>query len=245
MMPRSRTLPALLILLISSACAADLVTSVEVPGSNLQVKLATQVGQPFDEQLIAKDVRYLWSLGRFNDIRVEAAESGDGVAVVFRTSVVPIRMLREIRIEPNTFGLEIRIPPNTPMTDLRAHDTALQAEAQLHQIGYQSARVHYQLKPAPFSQVDLRLTVDLGDAVRVKRVRLERPDGRVIVSEETPVELHALRSHRILFWRLLHSYSTEAVDSDVERIRSAYFAKGYLDADVRPGPVDFRGKMRM
>lgn len=237
MIQRSRWCPALGILLVSSTFASELVTSVEVPGSNLQVKLATQVGQPFDARTIGKDVRYLWSLGRFEDIRVETAEREDGVAVVFRTKVTPIRMLHEIRIEPNTFGLQIKIPQGTAMTPLRAHDTALEAQRQLVQLGYQSARVHYDIRPAPQSQVDLRLTVDLGDALRVKQVRFEGPAGL----QPAPQGLQALRSRRVLFWRMLPSYSQEAVDSDVARIRSSYLAKGYLDAEVRPGAIDIHG----
>jgi hypothetical protein len=60
MIQRSRWCPALGILLVSSTFTSELVRSVEVPGSNLQVKLATQVGRPFDAQTIAKDTRYLW-----------------------------------------------------------------------------------------------------------------------------------------------------------------------------------------
>jgi outer membrane protein insertion porin family len=234
--------PVLGFLLVSSTFATERVTSVEVPGSNLQVKLATQVGRQFDAETIAKDVRYLWSLGRFEDIRVETAEREDGVAVVFRTQVIPIRMLREIRIEPNTFGLQIKIPQDTPMTTLRADATALEAQRQLIQLGYQNARIHYQMKPAPMSQVDLRLTVDLGDAIRVKQVRLEGAAGPALPDDAAALAgLRALRSRRLLFWRLLPSYSQEAVDSDVARIRSSYLAKGYLDADVRPGAVDIHG----
>ncbi len=201
------------------------------------MKLATQVGQPFDAQTIARDVRYLWSLGRFQDIRVEAASQDDGVTIVFRTEVTPIRMLREIRIEPNTFGLQVRVPQGTPMTGLRAHDTAFEAQRQLRQLGYQNARVLYELKPAPSSQVDLKLKVDLGDAIRVKQVRVAAEDTGLPLESN----LRALRIRRVLFWRLLPSYSPEAVDSDVARIRSSYLAKGYLNADVRPGAIDIHG----
>jgi hypothetical protein len=239
MIEHCRLIPALGILLVSSTFASELVTSVEVPGSKLQVKLATQVGQPFDEHAIAKDVRYLWSLGRFDDIRVETSKRADGVAVIFHTKVAPIRMLHEIRIEPNTFGLVVKIPQNTPMTGLRAHATAIEAQHQLVQLGYRNAHVRYQLKPAPLSQLDLKLTVDLGDAVRVKQVRFEVPGTQAEAPEPPP--LRALRSRRILFWRLLPSYSEQAVDSDVARIRSSYLAKGYLDAEVRPGAVDIHG----
>src|SRR5205807_621303 len=48
-------------------------------------------------------------------------------------------------------------------------------------------------------------------------------------------------SRRLLFWRSLPSYSPEAVDSDAARLMSHYFAKGYLDAQVRPGAVAFHG----
>jgi outer membrane protein insertion porin family len=239
MIQPSRACPALAILLVSSTLASQMVTSVEVPGSNLQVKLATQVGRPFDSETIAKDVRYLWSLGRFDDIRVETAERPDGVAVVFRARVVPIRMLHEIRIEPNSFGLQVKIPQGTPMTALRAHETAREAQRQLSQLGYQSARVRYELKPAPASQVDLKLTVDLGDAVRVKQVRFEG-DGDFL-AQDAGASLRALRIRRIVFWRLLPSYSPEAVDSDMARIRSAYLAKGYLDAEVLPGALEIHG----
>jgi hypothetical protein len=37
--------------------ASTLVRSVSVPGTNLQVNLATQVGAPYDYDAIARDVR--------------------------------------------------------------------------------------------------------------------------------------------------------------------------------------------
>ena len=237
MMGDTGRLAALAILFLSSALAADLVTSVEVPGSNLQVNLATQVGRPFDVRAVEKDVRYLWGLGRFEDIRVETAQQPDGVAVVFRTARAPIQMLHEIRIEPHTFGLQIRIPEHTPMTDFRAHATAMQAQHQLNQQGYQNARVTYAMTPAAKSQVDLKLTVDLGDAIRVRQVTFEGAGDR-----PPTASLRSLRARRLLFWKLLPSYSPEAVESDAAWIRSSYLQKGYLDADVHPGPVEITGK---
>ena len=69
--------------------ASTLVRSVSVPGTDLEVNLATQVGARYDAAAIAKDVRYLWSLGRFADIRVETIELQDGVDVCFRVTVEP------------------------------------------------------------------------------------------------------------------------------------------------------------
>src|SRR5689334_23144321 len=126
-----RNAGALVFLFVCSSFAEDVappVVSVAVPGTALQVNLATQVGRPYDAKTVEKDVRYLWSLGRFSDIRVETASRDEGVAVVFRASVAPHLFLHEIRIQPNTYGLDIKVPEATPVTPLSAHRIALDAQ---------------------------------------------------------------------------------------------------------------------
>jgi len=222
---------------------APTVTAVSVPGTALQVKLATQVGRPYDARIVAKDVRYLWSLGRFDDIRVETAAHDDGVAVIFRATASPHFILHEIRIEPTTYGLEIKLPAATPIDRLRAHQIAMDAQRQLNQEGYQNARVRYKLTPAARGEVDLKLTVEIGDAIRVKEVRIEGD------STFHNRNLEALKIRRMLpgvpylwsGWRLLPSYSPEAVDHDVTHLHELYVARGFFDAEVRPGAVDIRG----
>jgi len=248
-----RNLIAFALLFICPALAdepAPRVTCVTVPGTALQVKLATQVGQSYDARTVARDLRYLWSLGRFEDIHVETAAQNDGVAdgvaVVFRATVSPHLLLHEIRIEPGTYGLEIKLPEATPMDPLRAHQIAMDAQRQLQQEGYPNARVHYELAPAARGEVDLKLTVDIGHAIRVKEVRFEG-------DSTFRRNLQALRIRRLLpgvpyiwsGWRLLPSYSPEAVDHDVAHLHSLYVARGFCDAEVhlsaRPGAVDIRG----
>src|ERR1041384_5559335 len=93
------TLAALGVFVVPVTWAAPIVTSVSTPGANLSVSLSTQVGRPFDAATVRKDVRYLWSLGRFDDVRVEQSEQSDGVALTFRLVPRPNLFLREIRME--------------------------------------------------------------------------------------------------------------------------------------------------
>src|SRR6266704_3056692 len=68
---------------------APVVKSVAVAGTIYPVTLATQAGHPYDAIVIEKDVRKLWSTGRFDDIRVESKEEADGTALVFRVRELP------------------------------------------------------------------------------------------------------------------------------------------------------------
>ena len=113
--------------LAAALFASTLVRSVSVPGTNLQVNLAIQVGAPYDADAVAKDVRYLWSLGRFEDIRVETVEDENGIDVSFRVTIEPRYSLHEIRIMPNTFGVEMSLPEGTLLARRQALELALQA----------------------------------------------------------------------------------------------------------------------
>lgn len=130
--------------------AALIVNSVAVPGTQLHVKLATQVGRPYDERTLEKDVRWLWSLGRFDDVRVEEPEPG---ALVFRVTPKQRLVLREVRLTPHSFGIEIRLPPEPPLDYESARAIARGVERQL------DARVEEKLVPRGRGMADLHLHV--------------------------------------------------------------------------------------
>ena len=142
--------------------SAALVRSVSIPGTQMDVKLATQVGQPYDEGAVARDVRTLWNLGRFSDVRAEAEEDEDGVDVVFHVVPEPRYDLREVRFEPHPFGLQVTIEPGTLMTRTEAAHTANLARDQLMRRGYADARVTWRFVPAPHGRYDLMLAIDPG-----------------------------------------------------------------------------------
>jgi outer membrane protein assembly factor BamA len=172
-----------------------LVKSVAVPGTTLAVNLATQVGQPYDVAKIAKDVHYLWSLGRFDDIRVEASRDPDGTAIVFRATTAEWMMLHEIRIEPSTSGIQLKAPEGSRIGRLEAERIAQRARNQLVEGGYPDARVTYEFTPCG-NKVDLKLTVNRGRVVAVKQVEFK---GELALdASELRGALKELRSRRLL-----------------------------------------------
>src|SRR5579883_2819838 len=83
--------------LIAPAPNSDVVKSVDIRGSDLKLKLATRPGETLDQEALRKDVKTLWNLGRFEDIRVRTTPAPDGTAVVFEVSEKPKLLLREMR----------------------------------------------------------------------------------------------------------------------------------------------------
>ena len=218
----------------------EIVTAVAVRGVESDVKLETQVGRPVDQPSLAHDVRRLWSTGRFEDIRVKTTAQAGGTAVVFEVTPSLSPRLRDLRIEPNSYGLRLKAPGGALLDRLRVHEIAAAAAKELRAQGYLDARVDYDVIPVAKSLADLRLTVHASEPVRVKNIDFS---GDPALS---PAELHgslkALRARRILFWRILPAYSPEAVESDMARVVSLYLSKGYFDAGLRVEDTAIEGE---
>jgi len=218
--------------------ATTSIKSVKIVGTNLAVNLATQEGQPYDARIIEKDVHRLWGAGPFSDIRVETAEDTDGTAVVFRVTPQPDLRLRHVRIEPSSFGLHPKIDEGTSVTPLRAHEIAIEAQKRLNAEGYQDAHVDGGLLPVSRHDADVQLTVRAGKPVDVRAVEFTGQTGLDV--KELRRTLHDLRIRRMLpgipgiwgGWRMFPAYNRDAVDADLDRIRSLYISKGYFDANV-------------
>ena len=199
--------------------AALLVNSVSVPGTGLHVKLATQAGHPYDARTIQKDVRWLWSLGRFGDVRVEEPAPGD---LVFRVRPRERLVLRDARLTPHSFGIDLKLPPGTPIDRLRAREIARGVE---QQVGFP---VEETLIPRGNGKVDLRL-----------RVRPDKKRRR----EDTPIDgIRYEASKNVCRELFLDRAGALEFRADFDPERGITTAKG---VPYRVGRIEFMGNHRL
>jgi hypothetical protein len=171
------------------------------------VTFATQVGHPYDSATVAKDVRTLWNLGRFQDIRVETIDRPEGTDVIFHGTPEPQYAVHEIQLRPNHFGVQLAVTPGSLLTRFHARDLAHTAERQLNDRGYWKAKVDWRFEPISKGRYDLVLSVSPGEAPKVR------------ASGDT-----SLHPPKI--------YSSAAIDTYAARLMSHYIALGYYDARV-------------
>jgi len=202
-----------------------IVDSVTFSGAGLHVNLETQVGRPYDPAAVERDVRYLWNLGRFDDVRVEL----DGASVRFLVKPSRRYAIHEIRYSPHSYGFQRTLPEGTVIDDNRAREIAAGMEHELRMQGYREARVSYVFTPASRHEFDLRIRIDAGRAIRIQHLEFEGD-----------LALNPKQLHRALHG--LHDYSPEAVNAGVARLQSLYLAKGFFDARISAGDAAIDGK---
>src|SRR5262249_13041989 len=78
-------------------------------------------------------------------------------------------LVRDVRLEPNTFGLEINLPQNTLIDDEHAREVAMESQRQLQARGYPAAEVRPTLVEVKPGVADLHLKVIPGKPDKKKK----------------------------------------------------------------------------
>ena len=236
-------LAVVLLCIEASALEPKTIRAVELNGGTAAQPLETRAGDTLDSVKLRNDLKMLWRSGRFSDIRVESIEEANGVRVVFRVEPRHSVRLRHIEVKPPTPGIEIKLAPESEIDLLGVHQIGASVRKQLQDSGYRDVKVEANLIPVDAVHADLKVNIDQGKRTDIGGVTLTGDLGDT--TDGMRKALKATSAKTLLpgipgiwkGWHFLPGYSDNAVESDAAGLRSFYYAHGYFDADVKPGPV--------
>ncbi len=219
---------------------AKVVKAVDVRGNKtvssltILAKVKTQVGQPVSSAVLNEDLKRLYGLGYFLDVRIEQEDFEDGLKVVFLVTEKPI--LAEIRFEGNNqlkkdqLKKEMQSAVGDFVDQKRIRDD-LDAIRQLYEKkGFSQAQVDHALDVDPdTNQGVLRVILDEKVKVRIRDIRLEGNN-----SIKTGELTSKMKTRKASWWGLFSSgfLKEENVDEDIERIKALYDERGFSDVEV-------------
>jgi hypothetical protein len=161
------------------------------------------------------------------------------LCAVARAGPAPRVYLRRVRFEPSRWKRPFPAEPGATIDDARARELAEALRRQIVDDRYRDAKVECQVVPTGFRQADLLLKVDEGPLYRVQEVRFSGDSG--FGPRELRQALRSTRDRRALAWRMHPAFSQSAVEADRARLQSFYASRGYFDARVAVGSLQFSG----
>jgi outer membrane protein assembly factor BamA len=228
-----------------------LVQIVTVQGTErpLQLQLETKVGAPLEISRVSRDVKRLWATGWFDDIRVEKSPVPGGVALRFWLTERQRYMLRSIRFEPRHFESRIALSPGTQVDRAALERQTRILTERLRASGYRHATVRFELTPAGIRQADVLFRVHPG-----RRYVIDRLEVSGFHPEDSEHVARALKGiwPRLLLpgipmvsrgWKVRPQLDEEALGSALQRMRSSYISRGYLDATAVVEAIRFEGNL--
>jgi len=195
-------------------------------------RMKLQPGDTFQETALNKELKRLYATGYFSDVFVETEERAEGVVVIF--TVVEKPVIGRIEFRGNAKLKSGKLMKNVTAKEgtlldfnVLAHDVGAVKNYYVEQ-GYSNVSVDYRIESDPATdRAVVVFVVDEGASLRIKSISFE---GNTAIPSG---ELAKYMSTKTAWWFIRKgAYDENKFQSDLDRIKSVYRSKGYLDAKV-------------
>ncbi|MBI2345940.1 MAG: outer membrane protein assembly factor BamA [Deltaproteobacteria bacterium] len=227
----------------SNASAGPVIRAIEVRGNTVtptETVLATirsKVGQPFVREWIDGDIKLLYQLGQFADIRVERLSAAGGVKLVYHVTEKPtitaVRFEGNKKIKAKELEEEVSVRPFRPLSEQALADSVQKILALYAKKGYHLAEVDYALRPvAEGHEIVFEIKEHYKSAVR----RIQFVGNHAFSDRELKKLLRTKEKGAFPFRS--GKYREELLEQDVAHLMYHYLNHGYLRARVDTPRVD-------
>jgi len=205
--------------------------------------IKTRPGDVFLAKSLSEDLKAVYRMGYFEDIRIEAEDSPQGKIITFRVTEKPT--IRRIEVTGNRLyddeeveeSLNIRTGSILNVYMIRSNLRRI--ESLYREKNYHNVQVDYEIHPLDNNQADLEFIIDEGEKVRIREIRFVGNDA---YSEDDLKDL--MKTSEKGFWSWITAsgeLNQEDLNQDVARLTAFYHNNGYIEARVGDPRVEYQG----
>ncbi len=205
-----------------------------IPEESVKAKLLTRVGSALEPSTLSEDIKRVFRMKVFSDVRVLRKDEDAGVRVRFVVKERPT--IAAVRFE----GYDNKDEDDLKkVMDLRTYEIAdtgrikqnVQKIKELYvEDGYYLVDVTYRLETLKDNFVNLILVIDEGNKVKVKSISFL--GNRSIPEDELKGILQTQEGGWFSFLTGSGKFQKEKLDQDLQRLHLYYLTKGYINAKV-------------
>jgi outer membrane protein insertion porin family len=195
--------------------------------------LPVKVGDTMTDEKAAAAIKALFTTGFFKDVRLEIEGQVLVVVLEERPAIASLEFVGLKAFKADDLRKSLR---EVGLSESRIFDRALveRAEQELKRQylaqGHYAVQVTTTITPLERNRVGVNFSVVEGDIAKIKQINII---GAAAVSEADLLELMALRTPGWLTWYTKNDqYSKQKLSGDLEKLRSFYLDRGYLEFNI-------------
>ena len=205
----------------------------------------TKAGDRLQNDALTRDMKTIYRMGYFQDIKVVADHQEDGTAmVIFRVEEKPT--IRNVLVKGNHVFDDEKVKKNVTLSKGAIFNTGSlntsikQIESLYNEKHYYKTKVSYRLIDVENNQADLEFTIEEGEKIWIKEIAIE---GNSFFSDKKIRKMIKTKEKGFLAW-LTSSGTLEMADLNVDMamINAEYQRNGFIDCRVADPEVEYKGK---
>lgn len=200
--------------------------------------LPVKIGDLFDDRQSAESIKALFKTGFFRDVRLE--QDGNVLVVIVdeRPSIenVKIEGNKDISTEDLTKALKGVGLSTGKVFDRQILDKVEQElRRQYYSRGKYGLKIDSTVTELPRNRVSINIKISEGKVAKIKQINIV---GNNVFSDEELLDQFELSTPNLLsFYTKNDQYSKQKLSADLERLRSYYLDRGYINFEIESTQV--------
>ena len=222
----------------------DVTGNQRIEADAIKRVVKTKPGDLYNLQSLSEDLKAIYALGYFDDIKIETEALPDGNKVTFKVKEKPT--LDSVRISGNQWVFdneeikEVITSKRGAILNINMIQNDISRIEELYkEKNYHNVAVGYKIYERKNNQANLEYIIEEGQKFKIKKIEFE---GNKALSDKQ-LKRQMTTSEESLF-----SWFTEAGDldednleQDAARLKAFYHNSGYIQAQVGEPQVEFKG----
>jgi outer membrane protein insertion porin family len=206
--------------------------------------IKTKPGDIYLAKSLSKDLKSVYAMGYFDDIRVEAEKGPDGNVIIFRVKEKPtirvIRLKGNRDIKDDKLKETLTLQSGSILNIFKIQSNIQRIEAMYREDNYHNVEVDYKIHPLKNNQADLDFIIKEGDKLLVQKIIF---DGNKAYSDkELKKVMETSEKGFFSFITLSGDLKMEDLKQDIETLSAYYKNNGYIDARVGEPQIEYKKK---
>ena len=235
---------ALKILRKKAIIKLEVVGNKRVDKEAILAVIKTKEGGVFDPKVIREDIKGIFKMGYFVDVKVDAEETPLGMVLKFivdeRPVIRAIRTFGNKAIKESDIKENISLKPNTILNVDSIKQSVDQIKALYQKEGYFDAQVDYKIHTLAKKEVEVIFDIKEGAKAFIKKIIFQ--GNKAFKDKKLKKVMKNKEKWLFSFITGSGKLKTEELKNDVSRIVAFYYNHGYVRVKVGEPKIERKGK---
>jgi outer membrane protein insertion porin family len=206
--------------------------------------IKTKQGDILNAKKISEDLKSVYSMGYFEDIRIESNDKPEGKIIIFKVKEKPT--IRVINIKGNKVYEDeeikeyLNIRTGSILNIFKINSNIKRIEELYKEKNYHNIKVDYDLKQLEHNQADLEFIIEEGEKVQIKEIIFE---GNNAFDSDKLKGLMRTSEKGFFSWLTSSGeLNIEDLNQDIARLSAFYNNTGYIHARIGEPKIEYKDK---
>ncbi|MBW2053919.1 MAG: outer membrane protein assembly factor BamA [Deltaproteobacteria bacterium] len=213
-----------------------------IEGDAIKEVIKTKPGDVYLAKSLSQDLKAVYSMGYFEDIRIEAEESPHGKVIIFK--VKEKANIRIIRFKGNKLYKDEEIKENLSIRTgsilniFKVRSNIKRIEELYKEKNYHNVKVTYTIHHLENNQADLEFVIQEGEKVLIKHIIFE---GNTAYKDKELKKMMGTSEKGLFSWMTSSGVlNREDLEQDIAKLSAFYYNNGYIQARVAEPQIEYR-----